>query len=134
MPQPFPRTQCGHHVPGGFSSAVTAISLQQSVQVPHRRPGAGCACPDVRCGQTSRQGSNSVSSRAGQRILVTSMVSPVTMALRSSCIISSCAEHSHIDVAIGQDHDTALADSHIDESNGASRREAELPPIASDVS
>src|SRR4051812_5332031 len=40
MAQPFPRTQCRHQMPGGFSKSATAITLQHSVQVPHARPGA----------------------------------------------------------------------------------------------
>jgi hypothetical protein len=34
MPQPFPVVQCWHQVPEGLASAGTAITLQQSVQVP----------------------------------------------------------------------------------------------------
>ena len=33
--------QCLHHSPAGFSSSVTPINLQQSVQLPHPRLGTG---------------------------------------------------------------------------------------------
>ena len=39
MAQPPLRTTCGHHSPGGLLNSATAMSLQQSVQVPHARPG-----------------------------------------------------------------------------------------------
>src|SRR2546421_4480289 len=39
MPQPLPRTQCGHHTPGSLPKSATAITLQHNVQLPHARPG-----------------------------------------------------------------------------------------------
>src|SRR3954447_13290198 len=42
MPQPRPGLQCPHHWPAGLASAGTSQTLQQSVQAPQARPGAGC--------------------------------------------------------------------------------------------
>ena len=45
---PLPGLQWLHHVPFGFSSSPILISLQQSEQLPHARPGAAAAgCPDA---------------------------------------------------------------------------------------